>query len=280
MSKARLVITAVVTEGRSQGEVARAYGVSQGWVSRLVARYRAGAEAAFEPRSRRPKTSPGAIRGETAELIVRLRKELAGHGLDAGPHTICWHLEHHHHVRVSAATVSRYLTPATPGPRPSRASPAPPARPGPRRPRRRRRASSPSATTASSPTSASAEPTPEPASSCSSTTSRSALSTPPPANSSASSPSTPTATTSPPAGHPDPRPELAAKQEPRTQMRVRGHSDVLRHHIARSEGLEPLAFRSVVRAGGRAVPDTPYPKVRVHPTSIPIGYARRCRDSL
>jgi hypothetical protein len=37
MSKARLVITAVVTEGRSQGEVARDYGVSQGWVSKLVA---------------------------------------------------------------------------------------------------------------------------------------------------------------------------------------------------------------------------------------------------
>jgi hypothetical protein len=30
MSKARLVITAVVAEGRSQGEVARADGVSQG----------------------------------------------------------------------------------------------------------------------------------------------------------------------------------------------------------------------------------------------------------
>ena len=56
MSKVRLVITAVVVEGRSQGEVARAYGVSQGWVSRLVARYRAEGEAAFEPRSRRPKT--------------------------------------------------------------------------------------------------------------------------------------------------------------------------------------------------------------------------------
>jgi transposase len=47
MSKARLVITAVITEGRSRGEVARAYGVSQGWVSRLVARYRAEGEAAF-----------------------------------------------------------------------------------------------------------------------------------------------------------------------------------------------------------------------------------------
>ncbi|MFP5021183.1 helix-turn-helix domain-containing protein [Pseudonocardia phyllosphaerae] len=40
MSKARLVITAVVLEGRSQSEVARAYGVSQSWISRLVARYR------------------------------------------------------------------------------------------------------------------------------------------------------------------------------------------------------------------------------------------------
>src|SRR5712691_8473231 len=109
MSKARIVITAVVTEGRSQGEVARAYGVSQGWVSRLVARYRAEGEAAFEPRSRRPETSPNAISAETAELIVRLRKELAGQGLDAGPQTIAWHLRHHHRVAVSPATISRYL---------------------------------------------------------------------------------------------------------------------------------------------------------------------------
>jgi transposase InsO family protein len=110
MSKARLVITAVITEGRSQGDAARAYGVSQGWVSRLVARYRAEGEVAFEPRSRRPKTSPNAISDHTADLIVRLRKELAGQGLDAGPETICWHLQHHHQVRVSPATVSRYLT--------------------------------------------------------------------------------------------------------------------------------------------------------------------------
>jgi transposase InsO family protein len=109
MSKARLVITAVVTEGRSQGEVARAYGVSQGWVSRLVARYREEGEAAFEPRSRRPKTSPSAIPASTAGLITELRKDLAGQGLDAGPQTIAWHLEHRHGVRVSAATVSRYL---------------------------------------------------------------------------------------------------------------------------------------------------------------------------
>jgi transposase len=120
MSKARLVITAVITEGRSQGEVARTYGVSQSWVSRLVARYRAEGEAAFEPRSRRPKTSPRAIGDATASLITELRKDLAAQGLDAGPDTICWHLEHHHRIRVSAATVSRYLARAglvTPEPR-------------------------------------------------------------------------------------------------------------------------------------------------------------------
>ena len=89
--------------------MARAYGVSQGWVSKLVARYRAEGETAFEPRSRRPETSPQAIREQVAELIVALRKDLAGQGLDAGPETICWHLAHHHQIRVSPATISRYL---------------------------------------------------------------------------------------------------------------------------------------------------------------------------
>jgi transposase InsO family protein len=110
MSKARLIITAVITEGRSQGEVARAYGVSQGWVSRLVARYRAEGEAAFEPRSRRPKSSPRAIPDATVDMIIKLRRDLAGQGLDAGPQTIAWHLRHHHQIQVSAATISRYLT--------------------------------------------------------------------------------------------------------------------------------------------------------------------------
>jgi transposase InsO family protein len=103
------VITAVVVEGRSQAEVARSYGVSKGWVSKLIARYRAEGEAAFEPRTRRPKTSPTAIEAATVELIIRLRKELSEQGLDAGPDTIAWHLHHHHQLTVSRATISRYL---------------------------------------------------------------------------------------------------------------------------------------------------------------------------
>jgi|SRR6478609_2262362 transposase InsO family protein len=110
MSRARLVITAVVLEGRSQAEVARAYGLSPAWVSRLVARYRAEGEAAFEPRSRRPKTTPTATPAAVVELIVTLRAQLAGQGLDAGPDTIAWHLAHHHQVTASASTIARTLT--------------------------------------------------------------------------------------------------------------------------------------------------------------------------
>jgi len=109
MSKARLVITAVTVEKRPVSEVARSYGVARSWICTLLARYEAEGEAAFEPRSRRPKTSPGAISGDTAELIVRLRKDLAGQGLDTGPDTIAWHLRHQHQVTLSAATISRYL---------------------------------------------------------------------------------------------------------------------------------------------------------------------------
>jgi transposase InsO family protein len=109
MSKARLVITAVTVEKRPVSEVARAYGVARSWIYTLLARYQAEGEAAFEPRSRRPKTSPRAISDATAGLITELRKDLAGQGLDAGPHTIAWHLKHHRQIRVSPATISRYL---------------------------------------------------------------------------------------------------------------------------------------------------------------------------
>ena len=108
MSKRRLVITAVLT-GQSQSEVARTYGVSQGWISKLMARYRLEGDAAFEPLSRAPVSSPGATPPETVELVVRLRKQLHDAGLDAGADTIGWHLSHHHALTVSRATINRIL---------------------------------------------------------------------------------------------------------------------------------------------------------------------------
>jgi transposase InsO family protein len=112
VSKARLVITAVLVEGRSQSQVARDYGVSQSWISRLLTRYAVEAEAAFEPGSRRPHTSPTRLPQTSIDLIVELRRTLAGKGLDNGPHTIAWHLEHHHQLIVSVASISRHLAAA------------------------------------------------------------------------------------------------------------------------------------------------------------------------
>jgi len=108
MSKRRLVIAAVLAGG-SQSEVARTYGVSQGWIRRLMARYRADGEAAFAPLSRAPKTSPTGTRPEAVERVLRLRKQLEGAGLDAGADTIGWHLAHHHATTVSRATINRIL---------------------------------------------------------------------------------------------------------------------------------------------------------------------------
>ena len=101
-----LVITAVIVEARSQSEVSRAYGVPQPWISRLVARYLAEGEAAYEPRPRRPHTSPSRLSLSTIDLIIELREK----GLDNGPHTIAWHLQHHHQLTVSPATISRHLS--------------------------------------------------------------------------------------------------------------------------------------------------------------------------
>jgi transposase InsO family protein len=110
MSKARLVITAVVLEGRPVAQVARDYQVARSWVYELLARYREHGEAAFEPRSRRPHSSPHATPGPVVELIVELRKDLTTRGLDAGADTIAWHLQHHHDIRVARATIHRILT--------------------------------------------------------------------------------------------------------------------------------------------------------------------------
>ena len=112
MSKARLVITALLVEHQSPSEVAARYGVHRSWVYKLKARYELEGDQALEPRSRRPKTSPTAISDQTADLIIRLRKQLSQVGLDAGPDTIAWHLQQHHTVTVSAATISRHLAKA------------------------------------------------------------------------------------------------------------------------------------------------------------------------
>jgi transposase len=111
----RLILTALFVDRQTPAEVAARYGAHRSWVYRLKTRYQTNGEAAFEPRSRRPHTSPTAIPPATVTLITELREQLTTAGLDAGPDTIAWHLA----LTVSASTISRTLTRAglvTPAP--------------------------------------------------------------------------------------------------------------------------------------------------------------------
>ena len=112
MSLARLVVTAVRIEGRTKAEVARDYGVSRRWIHELVRRFDAEGEAGLEPRSRRPHRSPGRTPGAWEDEIVGFRKHLADQGLDAGAHTIAYHLSRHHGEAgvPSVATIWRILS--------------------------------------------------------------------------------------------------------------------------------------------------------------------------
>jgi hypothetical protein len=72
-----------VLEGRTQADVARSYGISEGWVSKLIHRYLLERETAFEPRSRRPHHTPNRIDATTVALIVEFRRDPTTRGADA-----------------------------------------------------------------------------------------------------------------------------------------------------------------------------------------------------
>jgi transposase InsO family protein len=110
MDLARYVVEAVLVEGRSYREVARAHGVSKSWVGKVVSRFREGGYEAIAPRSRAPGHIPHRTPVEVEEAIVALRGELAGSGFDAGAATIHFHLSQAGLAHVpSVSTIWRVL---------------------------------------------------------------------------------------------------------------------------------------------------------------------------
>jgi transposase InsO family protein len=110
MDLARYVVDAVVLEGRSYRDVARAHGVSKSWVGKVVGRFRAGGYEAIEPRSRAPRTIPHRTPSELEDEIVALRKGLTDLGLDAGAQTIHYHLGLRFEQVPSVSTIWRVLS--------------------------------------------------------------------------------------------------------------------------------------------------------------------------
>ena len=109
MELAVYAVEAVVREGRSLREVARAVGRSKSWVQRHVALYREGGEAALAMRRRGPQSADNRTDPAVEDLVVGLRKELDEFGVDAGARTIAHHLRERGLVTPSVTTIHRIL---------------------------------------------------------------------------------------------------------------------------------------------------------------------------
>ena len=109
MDVARYVVDAVVLEGRSCREVARAHGVSKSWVAKLVARHRAAGYEAVAPRSKAAHKVANRSSPEQEDRVVTIRKQLADDGFDAGAQTIHYHLSLSDPAPPSVSTIWRIL---------------------------------------------------------------------------------------------------------------------------------------------------------------------------
>jgi len=114
MDLAGYVINAVVVEGRTVKEVCESHDISRSWLYELIARYRELGDDGLKPQSRRPRSSPTRVACAIEDEIVALRKELTDLGVDAGAHTIHYHLQRRHRRRrgavPSVATIWRVLS--------------------------------------------------------------------------------------------------------------------------------------------------------------------------
>ena len=104
MSRARVAVLQIVSKQLTVTAAAAEYGFSRRHLHRLLARYREGGLGALEPRSRRPKTTPIATSEEVRARVIELRAQLTADGLDAGAHTIGWHLGQEGHKPPAPAT--------------------------------------------------------------------------------------------------------------------------------------------------------------------------------
>lgn len=110
MSLVRVVVTAVIVEGRSKAQVARDYGAARSWVYELLKRFEVEGEAGLEPRSRRPHSNPRTTPAQVEERVLFWRRHLSDQGHDGGAQTIAYHLTGELGSAPAISTIWRILS--------------------------------------------------------------------------------------------------------------------------------------------------------------------------
>jgi transposase InsO family protein len=110
MGLGRYLVEAITLERRSPSELAKSHGISRSWIYELLQRYRQGGYAALEPRSHRPRSCPHQVGSQMVQRILKLRRDLAAAGHDAGAQTIAHHLAARGRPIPSVATIWRILS--------------------------------------------------------------------------------------------------------------------------------------------------------------------------
>jgi transposase InsO family protein len=103
------MLVATLPGGSNVAWWCRQLGISRQSFYKWRARYAAFGPVGLQQRSRAPRTPAGRTSAAVEDNIVRLRKQLAADGLDAGADTIRWHLARAGAVVPSTATVWRIL---------------------------------------------------------------------------------------------------------------------------------------------------------------------------
>src|SRR5699024_8150568 len=104
-----VIVRSVLEQGLTAAQAAARFGVTRQWVHVLIRRYEAEGPDGLTPRSRAPKSRPGATSDAVRERVIQLRRHLSTSGADAGPETIAWHLRREGRRVPSTSTIRRIL---------------------------------------------------------------------------------------------------------------------------------------------------------------------------
>lgn len=108
-SKAQVIIQTLRSTSVTVKAAAERFDVSERWIYYLKRKYSLAGDAGLVAKSTRPRSNRRSISPAICQQICTLRRGLLAQGLDAGAHTIAWHLQQAGITAPAISTIWRIL---------------------------------------------------------------------------------------------------------------------------------------------------------------------------